>query len=89
WGNPVIPAVLLSAAAAVVVSLLTPPVAISRAEALAILAAQRAAMEGQSVLSKTNAPTAELPKTQITAVSIQSADVVDESSTDTNPEPCR
>ncbi|MBU2279798.1 MAG: sodium:solute symporter family protein [Gammaproteobacteria bacterium] len=89
WGNPVIPAVLLSAAAAVVVSLLTPPVAISRAEALSILAAQRAAMEGQSVLSKTNAPAAELPKTQITAVSIQSADVVDESSTDTSPEPCR
>ena len=45
WGNPVLPAVGLSALAAVVVTLLTPQNRLSRAEALAVLTAQRAQME--------------------------------------------
>ena len=47
WGNPVIPAVLSSAAAAVIGSLLTQAPTVSRAQALALLNQQRAAMEGQ------------------------------------------
>lgn len=47
WGNPVIPAVLASAAAAVIGSLLTQAPTVSRAQALALLNQQRAAMEGQ------------------------------------------
>jgi len=45
WGNPVLPAVLGSAIAAVLVTLATPACSISRADALLILTAQRAAME--------------------------------------------
>ncbi len=41
WGNPVIPATLLSLVAAVLGSVLTKPVAISRSDALALLAAGR------------------------------------------------
>lgn len=41
WGNPVIPATVLSFVAAIAVSLLSAPVAMSRAEALALLAAGR------------------------------------------------
>jgi SSS family solute:Na+ symporter len=48
WGNPVIPAVLGSALAAVVGSLLTTAPTVSRAQALALLNQQRAAMEGQA-----------------------------------------
>lgn len=41
WGNPVIPATVLSLIAAIVFSLLSKPVALSRTEALALLAAGR------------------------------------------------
>jgi SSS family solute:Na+ symporter len=41
WGNPVIPATLLSLLATIVGSLLTKPVAVSRSDALALLAAGR------------------------------------------------
>jgi len=46
-GNPVLPTLVGAAAVAMVVSLLTPAVSTSRDEALAILSAQRASMEGR------------------------------------------
>jgi SSS family solute:Na+ symporter len=65
WGNPVIPAVLSSAAAALMGSLLTQAPTVSRAQALAILNQQRAAMEGQITaatedVASSNPPAAEV-----------------------------
>ncbi|MDP5148915.1 sodium:solute symporter family protein [Rheinheimera baltica] len=41
WGNPCLPAVMVALLAAVSISLLTPPCAISRKQALALISAQR------------------------------------------------
>ena len=56
WGNPVLPAVALSALAAVVVTLLTPQNRLSREEALAVLTAQRAQMEQATVVVNPASP---------------------------------
>jgi len=62
WGNPVIPATLLSLLAAIVGSLLTKPVAVSRSEALALLAAGRVTDQTATALA-TSASEAPLPST--------------------------
>jgi SSS family solute:Na+ symporter len=59
WGNPVIPATLLSLVAAVVGSVLTKPVAISRSEALALLAAGR--VTDQTVIAEPATAVAQQP----------------------------
>ena len=41
WGNPCIPAVIAALLAAIIVSLLTPPCRLNRAQALALITAQR------------------------------------------------
>ena len=58
WGNPVIPATALSLLAAVVGSLLTRPAAISRAEALALLAAGRVTDQPAAAPADETAPLA-------------------------------
>lgn len=57
WGNPVLPAVISSACAAVVMSLMTAPTAISRELAWKILTLQRADMEGRTDDNAANAAT--------------------------------
>jgi SSS family solute:Na+ symporter len=59
WGNPVIPATLLSLVAAVLGSVLTKPVAISRSEALALLAAGR--VTDQTVIAEPATAVAQQP----------------------------
>ena len=57
WGNPVLPAVLGSTIAAVLVTLATPACAVSRTDALLILTAQRAAMEAPAETPTLTTPT--------------------------------
>jgi SSS family solute:Na+ symporter len=58
WGNPVIPATLASLLTAVLVSLLSKPVTISRIDALALLAAQRVVADSPAVVSQAVDPAA-------------------------------
>ncbi|MFC0049374.1 sodium:solute symporter family protein [Rheinheimera tilapiae] len=62
WGNPVIPATVLSLLAAIVGSLLTKPVAISRSEALALLATGRVTDQAATAVT-TRTGEAPLPTT--------------------------